>query len=633
MAVSSFQGRRERPGGVRRAHRGRARAFWLLLGCLVAAGVSCGRNGPERPQSLVLIVIDTLRGDRLGTMGYPSAVTPTLDSLAATGLLFRDAQTPAPLTLPATASLLTGRYPFHHGVRDNDRFVLGANEVTLAERFRRAGYRTEAVVASGVLASDRGLDQGFDRYDDAFRGPYPVYTPSLRPLADEFSRTRRRADVVTDHALAALHRLEGNRYFLLVHYFDVHMYYDPPPRFAAMHPGVPYDGEVSFVDHEIGRLLAEVRRSPRTLVVVVADHGESQNEHGEPQHGFLLYQATLHVPFLVSGPGVPVGIERRDPVSLIDVEPTLARAFHLPSSKLPRDGRALSWAQAGPDSVPLYAETFHPLFTQGWSALRALREGRWKLIDGPKPELYDLSADPEELSPRHDPAREEAMRRELSALTGGESTDAVVARARGGEDDERRELLQSLGYVSGTPDTSVGAGDRPNPRDELPRWNARQEAKEITRSAVVAEEARRWGEAKALADSALALDPDHVQALIVLAEVAGRNGEPDDAHHAWCRILKIEPDNRGALAFLAQWQIDHDRPDRGLSLLRRLVSQDPHNAAAQFNLGMTALKEHERAEAREHLQTFLELAPNDPQADRVEELLEDMKTEATSAIH
>jgi len=196
---------------------------------------------------LVLIVIDTLRGDRLGSVGYSPAHTPTLDSLAAVGTQFRAASTPVPLTLPAMASLLTGRYPFHHGARDNDRFALPDGELTLAERFREAGFRTAAVVGSAVLAEDRGLHQGFESYDDDFQGNYPVYTPSLQVLAAEFSRTQRRADVVTDLALKRAQAMGTDPYFLLVHYFDVHMYYDPPPAFAALHPGRPYDGEVSFV--------------------------------------------------------------------------------------------------------------------------------------------------------------------------------------------------------------------------------------------------------------------------------------------------------------------------------------------------------------------------------------------------
>jgi hypothetical protein len=219
--------------------------------------------------------------------------------------------TTVPVTLPAVTSLLTGRLPPHHGVRDNDRFVLDPAEETLAERFQAAGWRTGAVLGSAILARDRGLAQGFDTYDDTFADPFPVYDPTLLPLAGELSKSQRRADVVTNRALTLVKSFGPAPYFLFVHYFDAHMFYDPPPGHAALHPGRPYDGEISFVDAEIGRLLRGIGPRRDALVVVVSDHGEANGDHGEPQHGFLLYQATLRVAALASGAGVPAGAAAR----------------------------------------------------------------------------------------------------------------------------------------------------------------------------------------------------------------------------------------------------------------------------------------------------------------------------------
>jgi arylsulfatase A-like enzyme len=307
--------------------RGFTPRLGVLLGAALLVTAACGR-GKNGPGALVLIVIDTLRADHLGAYGSSEASTPVLDALAARGTRFAQAMTPAPITLPAVSSLLTGRLPFHHGVRDNDRYTLPETELTLAERFRGAGWRTQAVVASAILASDRGLSQGFETYEDKFAPPFPIHTPTLEVFADELARSQRRADAVTDLALAGLAGLGDEPFFLFVHYFDVHSYYDPPPPYREKHRNNLYDGEVSFVDAEIGRLLEGLAKRPDALIVVVSDHGEGLGEHGETST-VLLHQSTVQVAFLAAGPGVPVGLVRTDPVSLVDVEPTLAAIFRL----------------------------------------------------------------------------------------------------------------------------------------------------------------------------------------------------------------------------------------------------------------------------------------------------------------
>jgi arylsulfatase A-like enzyme len=429
------------------AHRLALVALLIVVASPGCRGVEFGGAPRTKPGAVLLIVIDTLRGDRLGRSGYTEAVTPTLDSLAANGVFFTDAMTTAPVTLPAVSSLLTGRYPHHHSVRDNDRFVLPASETTLAERFRSAGWKTGAILASAVLAKDRGLDQGFDVYDDEFSPPYPVWDPTLRPIAEHLAATQRRADRVTDRALELAASFGSNPWFLMVHYFDPHMHYDPPPRFRELHPRRPYDGEISFVDAEIGRLLATLDRRDDILVVVVSDHGESNDEHGEPQHGFLLYQSTLRVAALASGPGVPHGLVRSDLVSLIDIEPTLARALDLPSAGAPRrDGRALRWDRPAARPASAYAETLRPLVSYGWSELRALRRGDHKWIEGAgRGELYDVVRDPGEqvdLGER-DPAEELAG--ELARLVDGDDPEAVLRQAHGRPEPERTALLEGLG--------------------------------------------------------------------------------------------------------------------------------------------------------------------------------------------
>ncbi len=633
-----------------------AAALLLALGGGAALSCSVHRSSGE-PRGLVLIVVDTLRGDRLGCAGYGAAVTPTLDSLAAAGTMFTDAMTPAPVTLPAMSSILTGRLPFHHGVRDNDAFVLAPDRITLAERFRERRWRTGAVVGSAVLAADRGLNQGFETYDDEFGGEYPVYDPSLSGMEGRLAATRRRADAVTDHALQVLDEMDRAPFFLLVHYFDVHMYYDPPPAFAALHPGRPYDGEVSFVDAQIGRLLREVRRHHDVLTVVTADHGESQNEHGEPQHGFLLYQSTLHVPLIVSGPEVPPGVRREDPVSLVDLEPTLARVFDLPGNGPSPDGRALVWNRPEVEPRTLYAETFRTLVSYNWSELRAARRGPLKLIRGPHDEVYDLAADGREQHDLVDSVDVPRLSEFLEDIAHSDPPESVLAAARPAMSGQRRELLQSLGYVGAMSAETTRPRVHPDPRQMLPGWLAEQWAKDAVRHAgvflargdtaratdlldsalvvnprlvparVIRGQLRAASGERAAArrdlEAALAADPTEVHALATLARLAGAESREREAHALWKRVYAADETDRDALVHLAEWDIHHGRPEHALPYLRRLVNQDPEDAAARFDLGLAAHRTGRGEEARENFESYLELDPKGPAADEVRKLLED----------
>ena len=613
-------------------------------------GLSCASTDKE-PPTVLLVVIDTLRGDRLGCTGYEQASTPVLDSLAAQGVLFRDAMTPVPVTLPAISSLLTGRLPFHHGVRDNDRFVLPPEEVTLAERLRDKGYDTRAVVASAVISSDRGVDQGFAVYDDNFAPPYAVYSPTQEPLAEVFAETRRRADTVTDRAVALARSADPDRaLFLMAHYFDVHMHYDPPPAYAAEHPGNPYDGEVSFVDHEVGRLIQGLKHRKNLVVMVVSDHGEAQNEHGEPQHGFLLYQSTLHVPVIVSGPGIPRGLERRDPVSLVDLEPTLAAYLGLDPVG-DRDGRVLSWEKESP-AAPLYAETLRPLISYDWSPLRTIRYADLKFIDGPPSELFNVPRDPGELVALDNQGESRRLGGILAELIQGDDAEAVHARSRGLADPERREMLESLGYIGGSSGGDEGVA-RPHPKTELPGWLRFQESKELFRAAATLLQEGRAAESIPFLDSVIVLNQDLGGAYYLRgtahelmgnvseaqddfrmaavfdedpsvlwsarASLAEISGEKKEAFECWSRAFEADADNTGALEYLAQWYLNHDEPREALPFLRRLVDIVPDSPEARYNLGVSAARTDRAGEAKRHFRVYLQLQPDTEQAEQVRE--------------
>jgi len=368
---------------------------WAIACAWVVLITGC-RNAAEQAQAVVLVTLDTTRADRLGCYGNRSIQTPVLDGLAREGVIFDHASAVAPITLPSHASMMTGRYPATHGVRNNGMYALPGSERTLAEVFQAHGYSTGAFIGSYPVSSTFGLSQGFETFDENFqRG------------AGSVQYTERSASEVNAAALPWISRQKGKKFFLWVHYFDPHTPYQPPPPFAERYAANPYDGEIAFVDMQLGELLArlaEVAEPQRTIVAVLGDHGESHGEHGESHHGIFIYEATIRSPFILRARGrLPAGRRLDGPVSLVDVFPTLLHLAGLrgeigPSVQgvnLPvtRPGPA---AMAQPDERPIVIESLLSRLEYGWGELRGIRHGRWKYISAPRPELYDLAADPQE---------------------------------------------------------------------------------------------------------------------------------------------------------------------------------------------------------------------------------------------
>ncbi|MEW6074523.1 MAG: sulfatase-like hydrolase/transferase [Planctomycetota bacterium] len=362
----------------------------LLLAALGGAA-GCGGDGhdrPTRPPSALLVTLDTTIPEALHCYGAREGVSPHLDALAAEGLLFENARTVAPITLPAHASILTGLYPVRHSVRMNGSMVLPAAAATLAERAREKGYRTAAFVAAIVLDAEFGLAQGFETYDDPEtpRDETALVAPS------------RRAAEVADRAGRWIAGLAPEEPFLAwVHFFDPHAPYEPPPEYLEAHDN-PYRGEVAYMDAEIGRVFAALREAGRwddTIVVAAGDHGEGLGRHGEGTHAAFAFDSTLDVPLIVRLPfGQRAGERVRSPVSLVDIHPTLVRMLGL-GAPGDVDGRDL----LAPDLDPargVYFETYFGQISFGWSQIAGWADSRGKLIFSSSPEFYDLEADPRE---------------------------------------------------------------------------------------------------------------------------------------------------------------------------------------------------------------------------------------------
>lgn len=404
---------------------------WTLLG-------SCAASEEEAAQSVVLITVDTLRADALGFAGNTRVETPTIDRLAARGRVFEDAHAHSTVTLPSHANILTGRYPFQHGVRDNLGFVLSDDQTTLAEVLRSEGFATAAFVAAFPLEAEFGLDQGFDVYDDRL--------PATQP-GNPFFMDQRRGDEVVEAALEWWNENADQRCFLWVHLFEPHAPYLPPEPFATEYRKKPYLGEVAAVDTYLEPLIAPILAADAagdTLVVLTSDHGEGLGEHGEATHGYFAYESTLKIPLVLHGPGVEPGRDNR-PARHVDIAATVLDAIGSDAS-MPTDGQSLlsegGESGEGPTS---YFESLTANLTRGWAPLHGLIQNRQKLIELPVPELYDLTRDPGE---EHNLAPEEMNR--YRSLQASLPEKATLRAQQGAVSTETESRLRTLGYLGGS---------------------------------------------------------------------------------------------------------------------------------------------------------------------------------------
>src|SRR5438552_4759666 len=362
-----------------------------LTGLACAAATAPAHSAKAKP-NVILITIDTVRADHVGCYGATGVQTPTLDALARDGIVFERAISQVPLTWPSHAAILTGTYPFQNGVQDFTGQPLDPKFRTVAEAFKQSGYATAAVVSAFVLDRGWGLARGFDFYDDAFSAE--TFQQKDIGLVD------RKAGESVTHALDWLKKTR-TPFFLWLHIYDPHSPYDPPEPYRTQYRSHPYDGEIAYADHELGRLMLWLKRShlyDRSLIVLLSDHGESLGEHSEKEHGFFVYNATVRVPMIVkppAGSGFRTGRVAR-PVETIDIAPTLLQSAGIKDAiEKQFQSHGFLASGAGNDQTA-YSETFYPFSSFGWSPLHALETSRYHYIDAPIPELFDVASDPEE---------------------------------------------------------------------------------------------------------------------------------------------------------------------------------------------------------------------------------------------
>jgi arylsulfatase A-like enzyme/Tfp pilus assembly protein PilF len=597
---------------------------------------------PSARPSILLVTLDTTRADAVD-----AAVTPNLARLASQGTRFSQAYATAPMTLPSHTSMLTGEYPSVHGIHENSRALAETQPVVAAE-LNAAGYSTAAFVSAFVLDRQFGLARGFDEYDDVFAGGV----------------AERSAGETTDRALAWLAKAPARPLFLWVHYWDAHAPYAPPEPFASRFADAPYRGEVAYVDRELGRLLAAFEGRAAAggwRVLVVGDHGEGLGEHGEAQHGNLLYQATMRVPLVLAGGDVPAGVVAA-PVSTRRVHDTLLAWAGLPAAR-----GLLAPAAAG---EPVLGEAMKPFLSYGWQPQVMAVEGRLKVIRSGETEVYDVIADPAEAhdlggsaSPartsrealrtypvptpvRADPQLPAEAREKLASLGYVASSGAPRLRADAPSPRRMAHLFAELDFASGlftrgeytnaaVAFEHIVALDPGNPMaamylavahsmlgedDEALRW--------FRRAAAVAPDSvdlrhyeamhycknEQWEKAEPLLQSVLATEPDRLAALACLAEVRARQGRRAEAIALLERVVARTGSPTTELLRLAELRMEGGETAAAIAAFERARSLDGDEFPAHLELGVLYLAARRLPEARDSLDRRLAVSPQDPMA-------------------
>ncbi len=638
-----------------RAGRWSSRRALLALGLAVALVAGGGlayrwwptpRGAATAPaaahDNILLITLDTTRADHLGSYGLARARTRHLDRLASEGVRFEWAFSPAPITLPAHASIFTGLYPFEHGVRNNGNFYLGDRFDTLTTVLAGQGYRTAAFVSAFVLDRRYGLGRGFEVYDDRMQGAQ-AQVVSLE--------AERRGDYT---AQAMVRWIEGyaaekgrgaagaarRPFFVWLHLYDPHEPYRPPEPFRDAFRDAPYDGEIAFDDSVVAFVLdrlGQLGLLDHTLIAIIGDHGESLGDHGEETHSMFVYDSAIRVPLVLWGPGrLPGGTVVPEAVRATDLAPTLLDLVGAPPLRTAH-GRSLVpliRGQRAADRPPIYAETYLPQFYMNWAPLTMLRDERWKLIDAPRPELYDIETDPGETHNLFgdQPRTAEAMRAALGRLTGGSDG----AMASGGLDREAMEKLAALGYIAAgaaPPPTSSGAA-RSDPKDVIAVFNRLRRANSAVRD-------RRFGEALPILEDVLREDPRNAFARLVLGSAhmgmgqypqaiaqyrqylemvptsayahqwiaicQVRLGDQDDALRESAAALAIDPKFSDARVLRGGILAGRGRYDEALAELRAAVESDPAKPMVRLDLAKVLSEARRAGEAREQYDAILKI--------------------------
>jgi len=570
----------------------------LVLAALLAG---CSHNSDraeatkvQAPQprnaNVLLITLDTLRADHVSCYNPQSVPTPHIDALAARGVRFNQAVVQVPLTAPSHASILTGTYPPVHKIRDMGGFILDKSVPTLASLAQDAGCDTAAFVGSAVLSHIYGLHRGFEIYNDDM-GTRPEEGPLPGVVAEV------RGDTVSDRALDWLEQHygssgssgSGKNFFLWVHYYDPHFPYEPPTPYKERYAKDPYSGEVAFADEQAGRLLQWLTDhgvNEKTLIVLMADHGESLGDHGEYTHGVFLYDSTMRIPLIVAGPGILKGQTVDQQVRSIDIMPTIADFLAIsPGDKV--QGTSLMPLLASLKHVPAnysYMETLYPKTGMGWSELRGMRTDQWKLIIAPKPELYKMGEDPAEKQNVKDryPADADHLQKKVWEVAGAPGSLQKVERQP--VDDETLRQLQSLGYVSaGTRRDLITDMSGPDPKDQVDVLGILEKSADLMQR-------QRFQAAVPMLESIQARDPSNPAFYQKLGVCLERTGQFRKAIDVYQTAIKNHAETDRTYASIGNNLVQLGRLQEAAAALEKAAETNPTSLQNLTNLATVYLQ-------------------------------------------
>ena len=582
--------------------------LWGLAGTTVVLGIlvyllvikpeSSKVDLPGRPSyNVLLITLDTTRADHLGCYGYKPAKTPNLDKLAREGVRFSRAYCPAPLTLPSHVSIMTGLYPVTHGVRNNGH-NLPSGIRTLAEILKGQGYSAAAFVSSFSVDSRFGLDRGFDAYDDTFRSESPFKTQNAERRAEEtFSRFSR-----------WLETNGQNRFFGWVHYFDPHLPYDPPSPYKEEFAENPYDGEISYMDRYVGAVLERLKEKgvlEKTIIIIAGDHGEGLGDKVELGHGIFLYEETLKVPLILHNREVfPRAQVIESQVRLIDVAPTILEILGLKSEAVGMTGQSLvPWLRGkNRKDLDCLAETFYPRENFGWSELVGLVSERWKYIQSPRPELYNMKNDPGETKDLNASSADKAgeLKKMLEQRVLGSRAGGRPAGGRPSVRPEDQERLKSLGYLNFTPS---GRGSAlPDPKDKIPLLRLLQRAQ-------VYESEENYSAAEQVYYKVLADVPDSPAGIVNLAVAQARQKKFDEALTTLKEGLVRIPDSEILMVRLGHTYLVTGKSREAFETMNKVLGLNPRNVDALTVCAGILDAESRKGEARAYYDRALAIEP------------------------
>lgn len=559
--------------------------------------------------NIILFTIDTLRADHLECYGYDKVKTPHINRLADEGILFEHNIVQTPLTLPSHSSILTGTYPLYHGIRDNGGFYLDESHVTLAEELKSRGYATGAFVAAFVLDSKWGLDQGFDYYYDNF-DLTKYKTVSLDSV-------QRRGDEVLAEVYKWLENQSQQKFFAWIHLYDPHTPYDPPEPYKTEYRGRRfglYDGEIAYVDQLMGEFrefMEEKNLFDKTLIIFTGDHGESLGEHKESAHGFFIYDSDIRVPLIIRFPeGKFAGHVISNQVRSIDIMPTVLHLLgdEIPESVQGKSLLSLILKDEAQDELLAYSETYWPRYHYGWSELKFLRKGRYKFIDAPQPELYDILEDPGEVNNlvNKKASLGHEMKRDLLALIEEYAVEGIEDVGPRKIDNDSLVKLQALGYIGSLQTkATIKEGKLADPKDKIELYN------EIKLSQFLVTE-KRMDEAEKKIKDVLGKDPSVLEARYILGNIYSKQKKYDEAIEEFRKALEVDPAYYEALFGMAVNYKKAGMFDEAIVGFKRMVEMDPKDSKSFLHLGDIYHEKGLLEEAKNYLKSGIAINPESP---------------------